>query len=216
MRRLPKKPVGTTGPTRIGPDGINFLKLEFPANKEDIEDFIVAAFSTESLPGGLTIKSRHQNRENDLDFTIKTNFGKKFLELMEIAPLENLRGSYEKAPASYKPFDFASYIHAKAMGKSNHYSSPKKPKIVLLLYVTDWSFTLSESVVCLLQYWFCTQPHCFEWIFTYHPIDQTTGIRHLIYPTPATYWTTFNAESLREIIVHNLSPMEWQVAPSGA
>jgi len=192
------------------------LRLHFPTTKDEIEDFIVAAFGSENLPGGLTINSRHQNRENDLDFTIKTNSGKKFLELMEIAPLENLRGSYENAPESYKPFDFAQYIHAKVMRKSDHYSSPKKPKIVLLLYVTDWTFTLSESVVCLLQYWFCKWPHCFEWIFAYHPIDQNNGIRHLIYPTPVSYWTTFNPEDLRENIVHNLSPMQWQLFPSGA
>jgi hypothetical protein len=211
-----KKPTGTTGPTRLGPNGIEFLQVAFPGTKDEIEQFIVASFSREPLPGGLTIRSRHQNRENDLDFAIKTSLGSKFLELMEIAPLEHLRGSYEMAPATYKPFEFAEYIHAKAMKKSNHYASSKTPKIVLLLYVTNWTFTLSESVICLLQYWFCTHPHCFEWVFAYHPTDQHNGIRHLLYPTPTSHWTSFNPESLRENVVHNLSPISWQQVPSGA
>jgi len=216
MARKQRKPTGITGPTRVGPDGVEFLQLAFPTTKDEIEQFIVATFGCEPLPGGLTIRSRHQNRENDLDFSIKTSLGSMFLELMEIAPLENLRGSYESAPASYRPYDFAQHIYAKAMRKSAHYASNKKPKIVLLLYVTNWTFNLSESVICLLQYWFCTRPHCFEWIFAYHPIDQHNGIRHLLYPTSASHWANFDPESLRDNVVHNQSPMAWQQFPSGA
>ena len=142
MGRKHRKPTGSTGTTRIGPDGVKFMQLDFPETKEEIEEFIVASFRCEPLPGGLTIKSRHQNRENDLDFAIKTTMGSKFLELMEIAPLEHLRGSYESAPDSYRPYEFAKYIHAKAMRKSDRYSGNKPPKIVLLLYVTHWTFTL--------------------------------------------------------------------------
>ena len=216
MGRKHRKPTGITGPTRVGPDGVRFLQIPFPETKDEIEQFVVASFSREALPGGLTIRSKHQNRENDLDFAIKTNKGGKFLELMEVAPLENLRGSYTSAPSSYKPYEFAEYIHAKAMKKSDHYASGHAPKIVLLLYVTHWTFTLSESVICLLQYWFATKPHCFEWIFAYHPIDQQTGIRHLLFPTPVDFWRTFDPNSLRENVVHNLSPMDWQQVPSAA
>lgn len=215
MVKSHRKPVGKIGPVRISSEGAEFQRLAFPETKDEIEAFIVQAFTSETLPGGLRIKSVHQNRENDFDFKVKTTEGSKYLELMEIAPLENLRGSYEAAPAKYKPYDFANYILTKILGKSGRYDGEKRSSIVLLLYITDWSFTLSESVIALLQYWLTRQPHSFEYVFCYQPIDHAAGVRHLIFPTPADHWATFDPETLRENEVHNLSPLKWELLPSG-
>jgi hypothetical protein len=90
---------------------------------------------------------------------------------MGIAPLENLRGSYEKAPSSYRPYDFAEYIFAKINRKSERYRGAAASNICLLIYITDWAFTLSQTVVALLQYWSAHQSHSFQYIFCYSPFD---------------------------------------------
>src|SRR5690606_18601095 len=130
-------------------------------------------------------------------------------ELMEIAPLENLRGSYASAPSQYKPYDFAQYIYGKAMKKSSRYVGKKSPRIVLLVYVTNWSFILSESVVCLLQYWLQSDPHNFEQVYVHHPVEPGFGFTSLLFPTPAVHWKNFDPATLKDNVVQNLSPLEW-------
>jgi len=98
MANPPRKPTGTTGPLHVSAEEAEFLQLEFPSTKEEIEEFIVEAFvrNSDSMP--LRISEWKQNHQNDFDFSVVTTEGPKFLELMEIAPLENLRGSYDKHP----------------------------------------------------------------------------------------------------------------------
>lgn len=160
----------------------------------------------------LRISEWKQNHQNDFDFSVVTTEGPKFLELMEIAPLENLRGSYDKAPSSYKPYDFAAYILAKINGKSERYRGAASSNICLLMYITDWAFTLSPTVIALLQYWTAHQSHSFQYIFCYSPIDTESGIANLIYPTPKNFWKSFNPDTYRENVVHNLSPLKWELA----
>ncbi len=131
MANPPRKPTGTTGPLHVSAEGAQFFQLEFPRTKEEIESFIVEAFLSNSGSMPLRISEWKQNNQNDFDFSVKTTEGPKFLELMEIAPLENLRGSYEKAPSSYKPYDFAAYILAKINDKSERYHGAASSSICL-------------------------------------------------------------------------------------
>ena len=194
----------------LSANGAEFLQIEFPRTKEQIEQFIVSSFVRNSGSLPLKIGSYTQNSQNDFDFSAETNEGRKFLELMEIAPLENLRGSYEKAPSSYRPYDFAEYIFAKINGKSEKYRGAASSNICLLMYITDWSFTLSQTVVALLQYWSAHQAHSFQYIFCYSPHDAESGVASLLYPTPIDFWKGFDPNSYRENIVHNLSPLKWE------
>nr|WP_315483887.1 hypothetical protein [uncultured Undibacterium sp.] len=205
-----RKPVGVNGPVFLTDRGAEFQQLEYPTIKEEIEMLVAKSFSAGPIPGGLQISSLEQQDQNDFDFKAKSNFGFLNLELMEIAPLENLRGSYAKAPSEYKPYDFAKYIHAKAMRKSERYGGSKVPRIVLLLYVTDWAFVLSESVICLLQYWLQNTPNNFFQVYVHHPVQLGFGVTRLLLPTPEAHWATFNPETLRENIVTNLSPIKWE------
>ena len=211
MRKKPRKPVGVSGAIWVTSAGPKFQTVPFPETKEEIEAYIAQSFSSQVLPGGLVIRSIHQNKQNDFDFTVKTSEGSKFLELMEIAPLENLRGSYELAPSTYKPYDFAGYILAKVLGKSSRYAGVRKSKIVLLLYVTDWSFSLSETTISLLQFWLTTNEHCFEYVFLHEPTDTNSGKTHILAPTRKTHWLTFDPESYRDNEVRNLSPLGWHM-----
>lgn len=211
MANSPRKPTGTIGPLQVSAAGAEFLQVEFPRTKEEVEHFILEAFIRDSGSLPLRISEWKQNRQNDFDFSIGTTEGPKFLELMEIAPLENLRGSYDKAPSSYKPYDFAEYILAKINGKSERYRGAASSNICLLMYVTDWAFTLSQTVIALLQYWSAHQSHSFQYIFCYSPIDAESGIAHLIYPTPKDFWKNFSPDAYRENVVHNFSPLKWEV-----
>ena len=210
MSKSLKKPTGAIGPTCISARGAEFLPIAFPRVKEEIEKFIVQGFVKNAGAVPLAILSHKQNLQNDFDFTIETTEGIKFLELMEIAPLENLRGAYEMAPSSYKPYDFAEYIFAKVNRKSGKYWGARSSNICLLIYITDWAFTLSQTVVALLQYWLAHQSHSFQYIFCYSPIDIESGVSNLIYPTPIKFWKGFDPNKYRENIVHNLSPLKWE------
>lgn len=182
---------------RVSANGAEFLQVEFPKTKEQIEEFIVSAFVENSRSLPLEIRSYSQNPQNDFDFSVGTNEGGKFLELMEIAPLENLRGSYEKAPSSYRPYDFAEYVFAKINGKSEKYRGAASSNICLLIHITDWAFTLSQTVVALLQYWSAHQSHSFQYIFCYSPLDAESGVANLLYPTPRDFWKDFDSDSYR-------------------
>ncbi|MCC7227811.1 MAG: hypothetical protein IT507_14100 [Burkholderiaceae bacterium] len=212
-KKIHKKPVGTIGPIRLCAAGAEFHKVRFPDTKDEIEALIVQAFASEIMPDGLMITNVDQNAENDFDFFLKTTDGNKYLELIEVAPLENLRGSYKVAPSTYKPYDFAAYILSKVLSKSVRYRGAKKSGIVLLIYITHWSFTLSESVITLLQYWLTTQSHSFERIYCYQPIDPASGVRHLVFPTPLDHWSTFVPDAFKDKLVHNLSPLLWNPMP---
>jgi hypothetical protein len=151
------------------------------------------------------------NEQNDFDFSLRFSGAlKKFLELMEIAPLEHLRGPHESAPTSYKPFEFAEYILDKLLKKSARYRTSNNGGLLLLVYITDWRFNLSETVIALLQYWSATRDHCFEGIYCYSPISAEDGIAQLIYPTPKEFWANFNPELYRENITNNLDPTGWE------
>lgn len=214
MKRQPTKPTGTIGPVRLSGEGLEFQQIDFPRTKDEVEAFIVRSFlnSSGSLP--LAIDNFSQNEQNDFDFTINTSEGRKYLELMEIAPLENLRGSYQSAPSKYKPYDFAEYIFKKMMGKSDKYQGAASSNICLLIYITDWAFTLSETIVALLQYWAAHKQHSFQYVFCYSPIDQNAGVTKLIFPTPLEFWSGFNPEAFRNNEVINLSPLKWELVSS--
>lgn len=213
----PTKPTGVNGPIEIAigaeRNQVEFLPIKFPSTKGEIEEFIVAGFLKEAKQKKIldsSILGVQQNKLDDFDFSLNTSSGKKALELMEIAPLENLRGSYEKAPSSYKPYEFAEHILNKLMSKSSRYASSKGSGIVLLTYITDWRFDLSNTVITLLQYWCVSTQHSFEQIYCYTPTTKEEGVATLIYPTPKEFWQNFNPETYKDNVVHNIDPTSWE------
>ena len=218
MKRKPTKPTGTTGSLRIavGPQGASgeFQKLQFPRTKEDIEQFLVngflkAATERKLLPPAVITAS--QNEQDNFDFDLKIGQRRKSLELMEVAPLENVAGSYEASPATYGQYDFAKDIFDKVLKKSERYRTSTGEGLMLLLYVTDWRFVLSETVVKLLRFWSAHQSHSFEGIYWYSPTAPDYGVAELIYPTAKKDWKTFDPEAYRDKVVINLGPAKWQV-----
>ena len=54
---------------------------------------------------------------------------------MEVAPLEQICGSYESASESYKPYELADYIFNKILGKSSRYQTSVGDGLFLLIYI---------------------------------------------------------------------------------
>ena len=219
-KKQPCKPVGISGPTLIsnGPNGAKaeFIKLQFPNTKEEIEHFIVKGFLRTAQQSGLLSSQGitiGQNKQDDFDFHLNwTDSTTKGLELMEVAPLEQICGSYESASESYKPYELADYIFNKILGKSSRYQTSVGDGLFLLIYITDLKFVLCNTVIALLQYWSVHNKHCFEKIYCYFPIMQDDGIVQLIYPTPPEYWESFNPDKYRENLTTNLNPNGWSVS----
>jgi len=192
-----------------------FQEIDFPRTKDGIETFIVRGFlrvgQREKLLPALNIQAS-QNQENDFDFTLRLEDGKmKSLELMEVAPIQHMRRSYEGALTSYEPFAFAKQIYTNLMGKSTRHTSSGNG-LWLLIYVTDWHFILHERVLESLQYWTATNNHCFEAIYCYSAIAPEDGIVQLIYPCAREKWAHVDAETYKGRVICNLDPRGWQVA----
>ena len=123
----PRKPTGKIGAiaVRLTERRVTFEPVKFPETKEEIEQFFAERFYRATEDSGLLdsklISVPEKNVTDDFDFTLHTEHGKKYLELMEVAPLEHLRGSYEKAPNFYNEYDFGKYIFEKILGKSKRY-----------------------------------------------------------------------------------------------
>src|SRR6185503_20501917 len=129
-------------------------------------------------------------------------------ELMEIAPLT---GPYEQAPTEYKPYDFGEAILSGILKKSSRYPKNLGRDIYLLLYVTHWSFALSDIAIACLRYWLREQSTVFRAVFTYEPIDAEEGAPHWLFPVPSELIGSFDPEQVRENVCLNLNPRNFQV-----
>jgi len=203
MKNSIKKPTGNIGNIVLQPEKgtATFETVKFPETKEEIEEFIVKPLIRSGRKSGFfNFKSKGdpiRNETDDFDFTLPTEDGHKYLELMEVAPLEHIRGSYKKAPNSYNEFDFATYIYQKLLDKSKRYKTSTEFGIILLIYVTDWKFVLSKNVIALLQYWTMKEEHCFEGIFYFSFLSPREGIVYVVYPADKALFKDFNENQYR-------------------
>lgn len=206
-----RKPTGKIGQTLLSSEKVDFEPIPFPNSKQEIEKFIGRVFlqnSDKLLPFKLI--GYGLNDIDDFDFNLNTSEGLKYLELMEIAPLEHLRGSYDNVPNSYKPYEFAKYIFFKISTKSKRYSGVKKTDIYLLTYITHWAFIVSNTVSALLCHWLSESESSFKGAFIYSPINATEGIIQQLIPKPSNFPMYFDPEKYKNNIVHNIPPFAWK------
>jgi hypothetical protein len=213
------KPIGSSGIVRMTetPTGAKaeYLKVSFPCTKTEQELLIAEGF-LKSPPESpfhflaLTGASVEQNSENHFDFTLTSRNGIiSYLELTECAPFERGITGYEAAPAERNSYDLASRLMNQIRKKSAKYGSAPKGGLNLLLYETDWKFMPSQTTLALLQYWSLIQTHIFTAIFWYHPVEISSGITQVIFPTPTRHWAHFSPGKYRDSTVINLSPAHW-------
>ncbi|MCH8347505.1 MAG: hypothetical protein IH901_03270 [Proteobacteria bacterium] len=211
-----RKPTGKIGPITINLEDktAEFQPLQFPKGKAKIEEFIFKFFIKGLGKAGRTfykiVSDPTQNQQNDFDFTLETEFGDEYLDLMEVALLEKIGGSYEAASSSYNHGEMADWVWSKLISKSKKYGSASTPHIHILLYSTDWRFRLSEGAIRLLAFWAITREHCFKTIIYFVPDDATHGEAKIIFPVSDKIFTNFNEESTRgrKSIIGNPSKMK--------
>jgi hypothetical protein len=95
-KRERKKPRGTSVTLQIGPDSVVRVEKELPSGKPEIELHYAEMFCTNTQGTRPHFKrfGRFDNlraqEENDLDFTVETDLGVKWLELAEFAPIKKV------------------------------------------------------------------------------------------------------------------------------
>lgn len=213
------KPTGISGyfGVQVGADGKligGFEKVPFPEEQTGIEKRIVDRFLASAnkrlAPNGdrFLFSDPEKNPENDFDFTVMSANGPAYLELMEVAPLS---GPYSDAPASYKPYEFGKAILSGIMKKSTRYPKNLDRELFLLVYVTHWTFALSENVIACLRYWLGVQPTVFHAIFSYEPLDAEEGVPRWLSPSSPELLGSFDPEKIRDNICLNLDPRKGKI-----
>ncbi len=214
------KPTGTSGffRARVGLDGQivgSFEMIPYSDDKAAIEKQMAGQFIAsmnkhfEKNGSRFFLSDPQTNTENDFDLTVSSPNGPAYMELMEIAPLT---GPYDQAPANYKPYDFGKAILEGILWKSNRYPKSLRRDLFLLLYVTHWSFTLSDTTIACLRYWLRRQPLTFRAVFTYQPLDAAEGVSHYLYPVRPKLLDTFEPEKIRDNICLNINPQNFRVS----
>jgi len=219
----PRKPTGTTGPFEVtfgeSKATVTWQTASFSSQKEEIEAGVAEGFLREVDRQQLfsfTVNAVRQNLQNDLDFTLETSEGGKYLELMEIAPLTDNGGRYDEATGSYNPYDRSSGIMSEVLKKSRRYrSTATDTPILLVVYNTHWAFDLGDTALMLLQYFAQATEHCFERIYFYRPSSERSGTAYDVFPTPPEHWAGFNPEVCRDDVAYNLIPAAIEVCPEG-
>ena len=213
------KPTGTSGyfQAQMRVDGKvvgSFEAIPFSKEKTELEKHMAERFIAsmnkylETTGDRFFLADPQLNPQDDFDFTVTSPNGPAYLELMEIAPLT---GPYEQAPTEYKPYDFSEAILSGILKKSSRYPKSLGRDIYLLLYVTHWSFALSDIAIACLRYWLRVQSTVFRAVFTYEPIDAEEGAPHWLFPVPPELIGSFDPEQVRENVCLNLNPRNFQV-----
>jgi len=157
----------------------------FPSTKEEIERFIAMPFTANAAAKGwfpfTLLGPLEQNPTDDLDFTLRTNDGRKYLELMEI----HLRELVKETPSGqfvYQPYLVAEMISERIKAKSKRYQGATSCGIILLTYVTHWQFCLADVVYWLVAYWMREDPPIFERVYDVNFLDETAFESRCLYP----------------------------------
>jgi len=167
-----RKPRGKIGVVTLGRNPA-YHAIHLPETKPEIEHAILrAALATARRQGNdpyALVRPPEQNIENDFDFTLTTRTGTAFLDLLEVAPLEDFGGSYENVPQILRVGDIASSVYSLIRRKHNKYQGIWQTPIHLLAYTTDWRLALPPSALTLLAHWLRSQPHGFASVSYFLP-----------------------------------------------
>jgi hypothetical protein len=214
---MPEKPTGRSGFFRIYASGeATPVENSRPTNKAEIEQAIVDMFlrsHTYFTGEPFFLNNPRQNAENDYDFTVTSPKGDASLELIEIAPLAEVKGDYEKVSAGHRAGDLAKAVGDAIFKKSNRYQ-PKR-ELFLLVYRTHWSFSLGFAAIQLLRYRLSREQHVFSAVFYLNPIDGTVGELHWLYPVPPDLLANFRPEDAENAYSLNFDYRKFQVRTDG-
>lgn len=203
-----KKPTGHHGPIRLGIDGPLYKQVILPQRKEEIELHFCQEFLKWAAKLGwlrADIDAIVPNPTDDLDFTIDTDKGRFYIELLEIAPLA---GPYSADKGQYDQYDRILWIRDRIMEKSNKYKGATRTPIILLTYVTHWGFFVLPDTLAALRVLIEKEITCFHSVFNLEHANQQNVQVECIYPAPPNA-TRVEPETLRGKGVAVTNPEGW-------
>jgi hypothetical protein len=215
MTRKPQKPTGEHPSIAFGAgvDGVQVSSFTFPRTKEEIERFVALPFAANAAAKGwfpfTLLAQPEQNPTDDFDFSLRTDKGRKYLELMEI----HIRDLVQEIPSGqfvYKPYEVAQLIFERIHAKSRKYQGATTCGIILLTYVTHWQFCLADIVYWLVAYWLSEQPPIFEQVFDVNFLDESTFESRCLYPANKDF-SQFEPNKYRENTTTLLNPWRWNL-----
>lgn len=140
---MPNKPTGKVGAISIGSEGVKMENIDFSTHKEGIERYVAQQFVTHPPRDEIEFflaETLQQNLQDDLDFKVNTKAGSKYLELMEFAPLDQLRSGHDQVPTQHNVGVMADFFLKEIEKKSIKYSNV--PDIFLVTYTTERALNL--------------------------------------------------------------------------
>ena len=214
---MPNKPTGRIGPFQVtvgreGPAG-NWEKIQFPKQKEEIEQLILDLFVTEMRKKGATILGYKQNPQNDFDFTLELPGGRISLDLTEVIYRDEKGRPYEGEEIRIESYQYATQIHDAVMAKSIHYGKAVSQPIHLLAYITHWRFQPNELVIRLVQHMLQHSKPIIENVFLLLPLDNKSADLRVLYPSTAPLEGQ-DVSSVKDNFYLNLNPGKWEILGS--
>lgn len=198
-----KKPTGELGSLRVGSGSAIYSTHKQPELKNEIEKRVLdlalcAARSKGDDLYNLT-NPPIQNPENDFDFTLLTQNGTEYLDLMEVALFQG-KGRYEDTPTSYNIGKMVQKVLEGIQKKSKQYGRPSSP-VHLLLYSTDWRFYLRSNVLDLLASRVARHKHVFSSIKYVYPDSQGGSVLEHVFPRSADSFSTYDENTAARTLV---------------
>lgn len=187
-----KKPVGKTGPMAMSSGGAKREFVDFPSEKEKIEELIVNLFlyATQHIEDELKpFSDPIQNQENDIDYSMNCAKGPVFVELTEFAPLGELGlKKHTDAPGQFSVGQMAQAAYNLIMKKSGRYSVENK---ILIVYKTQEEFFITPPVREMLRRMFEKNGAPTFWrVYGLSPHSTTMASIDMIYPNkPHDFFT---------------------------
>jgi hypothetical protein len=180
MKKIKKKPTGKMEPLIVNSSGTNIApnRFVFPDTKEEIELKITQLFlnliqngKSSPFPEKMTIV---ENKEYDLDFSLKAENYECLLELTEITPPGNMKGGFQDLVYSHNIGEHSDKIINLITKKSKKYVGIEKD-IFLLMYISDDRSLPSPTTEKLVMTHLNNNEHKFKGIFVLFPIFENDG-----------------------------------------
>ncbi len=180
-KKRPNKPTGELGSLQVGTGSATYRRQQWPSEKFAIEAVVLQKAIRFANLYDLTQPPRH-NEENDFDYTLTTTRGEEDLDLMEVVLRSRLdKGGYKALPPSYNIAEIVAAILEGIRHKTRRYGRAARP-LHLLIYSTDWRFSLLPRVVDTLAAAVAHEKHIFTTITYFRPDDHACGTVELVFP----------------------------------
>ena len=196
-------------PLIVNSNGANIAptRFIFPDTKEEIELKITQLFlnliqngNSNPFPEKMEII---ENKEYDLDFSLKAENYECLLELTEITPPGNLKGGFKDLAYSHNIGEHSDKIINLITKKSNKYVGIERD-IFLLMYISDDRSLPSPTTKKLVMSHLNVNEHKFKGIFVLFPILENDGPIISYYPNKEKNLTESEINALKQNKVTNL------------